>query len=194
MCERVNRFLVDLLGRRSRRIPILYRWNTSSAPCKGDTVENVVDVFINILLYSEICLEMTHLAIYPFGISNGHGLSIPFTWLTCRELETVKWIHCKRTQLFRCERRHPNKQENFVLQDVIGKLTLSIQHRRELVRDFVGMCLVQKNPEISAALHYALLLAVHKMIHSKVQVDAFIIGILRLLNGLCTFDQVLCVI
>lgn len=190
MCEKVNCFITNLLGRRSRRIPILYRWNTVSQPCKGDTLESVVETLINTLLYGEICLEMTHAALYPFGMSKGHGLSIPFTWFTRQELETIKWIHCKRTELFKCERRHLNDKNNFVLTQFMGKLTLSIEHRRELVRDFTGMCLVQKSPE---RFHYAIMLALHKMIHGNC-VDQFIVGILRLLDGNCRFDQVLCII
>jgi hypothetical protein len=189
----VRRLLLGLLGKRRRRIPILYRWNLHSAPCKGTSLEEVVANFVYTLLYEPLTLEMTHEALYPWGHVRG-GLSIPFSWLNSAELQSVREMHRDRLGLFRTEKRLPKDASQFLLSNYMHPLSLSEQHRRELVRDFVGLCWIQKDEKIRNALCYAILKALHGNLHAvSMPVDQLIVPLIRFMEGNCKFDNILAI-
>jgi hypothetical protein len=172
----------------------LYRWNLFNTPCQGETLEQVIQTVMSTFLYDPLVFEMSHEALYPWGTKQP-GLAIPFGWLSCAELETVKFIHVNRLSLFKRERRLPADPDKFHLSEYMHPLQLCIQHRRELLRDFVGLCMLphKKSPELQVALHYALLLAAQTLCQEQVRgrVDAFLMPLNRYLTGFCEFEHVL---
>lgn len=184
--EQASRFLLRLLERRKRRLPILYAWNMKSAPCNGETLQEVLHAFVSTLLYAPLDWCMTHEALYPWGMHR-QGMGIPYEWLDPKERRTVLAIHQNRDALFRKEEHHPIQQTRFTLRHYMHPLVLSGQHRRELLRDFIGLCSVQQN-EVAKALVYRELLAVVQNLivaPKNGRVDPFLMPIMRHLHGWC---------
>lgn len=198
----VNRLLVALLGKRVRRVAILYRWNMFSNPCERATsIEDVMQVLLTTFLYEPICFELTHEALYPWGC-RFPGLSIPFGWLAAPERQWIKSIHAYRRDLFMSERRLPTDNTKFHLSQCKAPAALCLQHRRELVRDFVGLCTMpvprigldaDKNCKLQASLRFALTVTIHRLIHEPVnnRVDAFLMPLVRYLSNGCAFEHMM---
>lgn len=180
----VEAFLASLLGKRKRRFPILWCWHARQ-PVKGETTTDVVYRFVRLLLFSPLQVEMTRqgLTLWP-GEPN---LMILYSWLTEEELLTIKWLFRNRHTVFRSIRQSDNG--DFELSKCKLQVKLSLQHRRELVRDFLFMSQMQK-PAIAAHLRFALRQAIEQLILEG-KVDDLFGSVMVFLNRGCGLDKVL---
>ena len=180
-----------ILGKRKRRIPILYRWNARQPPIQKKSLEEIFERFIAVIMYEPLDICMTHAALYPFGHVYS-SLAIPYEWMTHYERRQMVQIYHDRASHFKKESKHGALSNQFMLSEVIGQQpTLSIEHRRELFRDFIGMCHVQKDPFKRELVRYALLAAIQQLMHTGPPPDAFFSLVQRYLNGMCDFGSLI---
>ena len=122
------------------------------------------------------------------------GMAIAYEWLTPAERRTVCVIHANRDALFRKDTRTSIHDAHFVLSEYMPPLTLSAQHRRELLRDFIGLCSAQPNAVVRAYVYRTLLGVAQHMVVSGKCVDPFLMPLIRFLYGYCEVDQMLVVV
>lgn len=191
MNEAATELIKQLLTRRKRRTVILYRWHSNATPpCPGNTLTDILQEFFRTILYLPISLSMTRDALYPFGL-NREGLQIPYRWLLPHERKLACQIYQQKNQLFRKHRTF-QQHNGFSLSECIYPIEWKLQHRRELLRDFITICHIQRNPTTWEQLHYALLRTAYYLLHNSQHVcDPFVIPMLRVLFGLCTVEQML---
>jgi len=183
-------FVIQLLGTRKRRFTFLYRWNTRQ-PFVAACLEDVIKQWFKLLLTTPIDLYMTHNEIRLWA--HEPGLSIPFAWLLQHERDILKWMFCRRHTLFKSIKR--GKHHTFVMSECKVKPTrkdpwLDVFHRRELVRDFVILCHMQK-PNVTHVLRYTLLKIIQEMMFDTKCMDPILLSIHRVLHNHCGLDMML---
>jgi len=175
----------QLLGKRKRRFAIMYRWNFRQ-PIRGETMTDIVRTLMETLLHKPFSVSITHEGILLWKTEP--GLLIPYKWLLKEEREWVKQLFLQRKHVFQSIRKSENGQ--FEMSNISLQPTLSIFARRELVRDFVLLCHIQK-PARMHALRYAILQAIQQLIVRGNRVDPMLASIMRLLNNQCGVDMLM---
>lgn len=174
----MDNFLFKLLGKRKRRIYILAKWHSSKC-IEGERLEDVMKNFMHCILYNpiEITLYPEYLRIFAIP-----GLHIYYSWLRSDELEFIKEIYLSRKDYF--------KNCNFFVDKAFRfsgcTATFSIQHRRELVRDFVNMYISIKKET------FVLLYVCQQMLLNP-KVDRFIVDLHHALQGRFNIKEILCI-
>lgn len=125
--RQIDILLYSLFCKRSRRQCLILKWHTMR-PVKGNTVKEVFKQFVLILLHNSIQIYMYKDAICFF---KNEELRIPYSWLTVDELEIVKYMFVHRKDIF----IHVD-DVNCVLKYTKCGLSLDMDYRREMVRDF----------------------------------------------------------
>lgn len=186
----VSQLVFQLLGKRRRRTAIVWRWHAVQ-PVKGANMADVIHTFFKVLLYQPIVFQMSQLGIHLWP--DHHGLVIRYEWLTRGERAMAKAMFNERRALF----GHVQFAENgdFMLAKLrqgppaVGAW-LSLEQRRELVRDFVYMCLMQK-PRRAQELRYSMYHAVQRLAVEPVhgRVDPWLASLQRVLDHACLPNQ-----
>jgi hypothetical protein len=167
--------LFRLLGKRKRRLHILSKWHSTKS-IHGDTLKDVIINFIDCILYKpiEIVMYPEYLRIFPID-----GLLIYYTWLTKDELEFIKEVYLNRKDYFKNCNVFMNKAFRFY-----GcTANFKIEHRRELVRDFVNI--VQNN-------EYDLLYACQQLLLNP-KADRFVHELHNAIQGKYDIKNLLCI-
>jgi hypothetical protein len=184
-------FISGLLGKRKRRFSILYKWNVRQ-PVKGDSISNIIKHMFSTLLYQPIDFIMTHEGIKFWP--NHPDLIIPYNWMTSHERQVIKYIFSKRETVFNSKRFSENNQ--FELTGCKLKPPkdgwLNSVYRRELIRDFIILCQMQK-PNRLKELKYGIMKSIQQFIIEPVngKVDPFLMSLNRWLNNHCGVDMIL---
>lgn len=148
--RKLELLLYSLLCKRKRRQFILLKWHTFR-PVKATSIYKVFKDFITILLYAPIRISFSK---DNFSVFLNQALPIHYSWLTADELELVKYIFIHRNQIFlKCD------DKNLTLKNCKHTLTLDVNYRRELIRDFAHF-LTNLNSKLSKGYCYRELLTV----------------------------------
>lgn len=168
----------NLLCKRKRRLELILYWHSDSIPFEAETnLLNIIYRFINIILYDPVQVSMH--ADYFYVLRE---LKIPYALLTAEEREIVKNLFSNRCEYFgSCE----FYVTNYKLTRYRQRLELSMQHRREIVRDFIGL-LFKKHYQC-AVLHVIQRLLIEK------SNDLFLIAVHEVLQGRTKLSELLCV-
>lgn len=189
----IRRFIYKLLGRRKRRFVIMYKWNIRQ-PVKGDSMLDIISRLFTIILHKPISLEMTQDGIMLW--ENEPGLLIPYQWMTQRERHDIVVLHLHRNKIFdqpdsandqefhfkRCKYR-PRK---------LGEW-LSLNSRKEMVRDFVNLCYMQKEGRLSLLRHSLMKWTQNHLVNGKSSTTSLRIceSLNCLTNNQCGVDLIL---
>ena len=178
----LQNFLYSLLGKRKRRLLLLTRWHTTKC-VQGDSTEEVMLNFCKCMLYEPLELSLYKDYLKLFAIP---GLSIPYDWLLPNERQFVLHVFINRYDYFKQE-KHFYLNGNFTLKAIRGELP--VQYRREVVRDFVWMCMSSKHQPVGAILF----LRICQKLMLEHADDCFLLQLHEALQGRCKLKDVLCI-
>ena len=186
MERKINSFLFNLLGKRKRRILILTRWHAQSGDSIIDesspNLQTLVKRFIELILYEPIRIHLFQDYMRLFDKS---GLNIYYNWLFPVEIEFVKEMYMNRLDFFTNRNMYINGTIHFY--GCSGQL--SIENRRELVRDFVFLFYrIQKDTDF---VNY-LFLYVCQQLMTRKNCDVFIKDLHHALQGRFDLRNLLC--
>lgn len=173
-----------MLAKRKRRILILARWHTQQC-VPGTKINEIVQNFFEILLTQPI-----QISLYPeyFRIFPVNGLNIYYSWLFPSERAFIASLFKRRDEAF--AERNFYMNNSFVLRGgVLPKDTFPIEHRRELLRDFVNMFLLKFSKETLSK--YALVYVCQQMM-LKTDVDRFVVELHSALQGRFDLNNLHC--
>jgi len=159
-----------LLCKRERRQQILCRWHTKQ-PLDGSDAVDIIVKFINIILHEPIRFQMTQT-----DISLWRGkLSIPHTWMTTDEKNMVSNLYKKHKTLFKQREKYEANCFKFSRCTIQNKLysIYSLQHRRELIRDFAAICLTIRKKQ-THHFRWLLIQVCQQIMISRSKPDRFI--------------------
>jgi hypothetical protein len=179
----LQNFLYSLLGKRKRRLLILTRWHSTKCVA-GDTTEQVMLNFCKCILYEplELSLHTDHLKLF----ATTQGLRILYDWLLPNERKYVLHVFVNRYDYFKQE-KHFYLNGNFTLKAIRGELPE--HYRREIIRDFVWMCMSSKHQPVGAILFVRIC---QKLLLER-PTDRFVREMHEALQGRCKLKDVLCV-
>jgi hypothetical protein len=179
----LQNFLYSLLGKRKRRLLILTRWHTTQC-VPGETTEEVMCNFCKYLLYEplELCLYKDHFKLFAI-----QGLKIPYDWLLPNERKYILHVFVNRYDYF-TEQKHFYLNGNFTLKAIRGELPL--QYRREIVRDFMWMCMSSKHYPIGRILFLRIC---QRLLREHSPPDRFLLQMHEALQGRCKLQDVMCI-
>lgn len=141
--KKVAHLVYILLCKRVRRGQILAHLHVKQ-PCEaphGGGFVSVAKLFINIVLYHKFALVLKHDSISFF---NGK-LPLMLSWLTPEERSIVNQMYDERVALFKNRKEFQSSLNHFEYSHFALNGArydhFSLIHRRELVRDFLGLCM-----------------------------------------------------
>lgn len=183
----MKNFLYSLFGKRKRRILILARWHAQPKPpieTPQNTLESITQAFITCLLKEPIVLSLykTHIKVF-----NVQGMHIPHEWLFPHEMQYINDLYARRFEV-NFKSRDTFVNGTFALTG-LREAELSIQHRRELVRDFIWMVSSRKADE--HLWKYTLLVVFQQLLLRDR--DPLIVGLHAALQGRANLREILCV-
>jgi hypothetical protein len=183
----LEQFCYNLLCKRKRRILILTRWHLNKN-VNGDTVDEVISNFFNLLLYSPISLSLhsDHIRLF-----NSPNLKIYLNWLDKFEREFIAKLYINRLDVF--EVNEVFKSGLFSCRNCkFNSNTMwPIENRREMLRDFVWLMLQNKSLEHFAK--YLFLAICQKLqLEKKDQTDRFVYELYNALQGREKLENIQC--
>jgi hypothetical protein len=165
---------------------ILCHWHSSaSPPVEGDSFDKVVANFFDAILYLplKVSIHNDHLNLFEKPI-----LPIPYAWLEPHERQTITELVTKRREYFEsCELYTSGA---FSLRKYKKTVEWRIEHRRELLRDFIMICLTKKDFGLYPTNQ--LMLRVSERLLSKTHHDRFIDEVYACVQNKAEYHTILC--
>ena len=159
-----------LLCKRERRQQILCKWHAKQ-PFEGNNGVEIMTKFINIVLHEPVRIQMTHTAL---SLWRGK-LEIPYTWMTVEERSLIVELYKHHEILFTYRQRYEGNCFKFTRCTLNTKLydMYSLQHRRELIRDFAAICITIRKSE-SIWFRWLLIRCCQEIMMSRNRTDRFV--------------------
>lgn len=178
--------IYQLLCKKSRRKMILCHWHSGdNPPVEGNSFDKVVANFFDAILYLplKVSLHNDHLNLFEKPL-----LPIPYAWLESHERQTVTELVTRRKEYFEsCELYTSGA---FSLRRYKKHVEWRIEHRRELLRDFIMICLTKKDFGVYPTNQ--LMLRVSERLLSKPYHDRFIDEVYACVQGKAEYQTILC--
>lgn len=173
-----------MLCKKKRRLHILLRWHCSKCT-EGDDFETVVANFFKIILYTplKIALFTTHIQLFQISTQ----LIIPYSWLNPHEKSLLQEVMINRKEYFGNIQNFVN--DGFLMKDYKKPIDWSIQHRREILRDFVLFCYSKKDIHST----YLFLSVCQKLMLNAKNVDRFVLELHNAIQTGYPISNILCV-
>jgi len=187
MEEDLEFFIFNLLCKRKRRILILTKWHTTFEPEKD--IASTFHKFFKIILYSPIKLTMYQDYFKLFD--NTQDLQIPYKWLLPQEQDFIIKLFKEREQVFGKIEFYVSGTFSLRNCKIQGDNLWSIEHRREILRDFVFLVIKKKDFQHA---HYFLLNMCQKFLaDEKIKPDRFIVELHNVLQNRDKFENLKCI-
>jgi hypothetical protein len=178
--------LYQVLCKKSRRKMILCHWHSADTqPMEGESFDKVVANFFDAILYLplKVSLHHDHINLFEKPI-----LPIQYAWLEDHEKTTIKEMVSKRREYFEsCELYTSG---SFSLRRYKKNVEWRIEHRRELLRDFIMICLTKK--DFGRYKTDQLMLRVSERLLAKPYHDRFIDEVYACVQGKAEYQNMLC--
>jgi hypothetical protein len=181
-----QQLIYKLLCKRKRRAKILLQWHRRQCT-PGKTPFETLHSFFQIVLYGSIHVGLTHEALQLFPDAK-QGMDIPYAWLTPQEQLQICKMFVHRSTLFTKHCFYDSGHCKMYGYKHNGPLysLWSLEHRRELLRDFCF--LVLSIPDKCVCTYYRVLLTqiVQHMMHTPPRgrtVDPFLASLHCVLQG-----------
>lgn len=178
-------FIYRVFSDQKNRIIVIRNWHTRKAKVEYDRLANDFQLFITTILYEPLSFRIFHDHFTLFGSL----LVVRYVWL--KESDFISRLYRHRKEVFINQKEFGNNQfEYHGLKDMKDASLLDFTVRRQIVRDFVWMCMEKREPFIVLELISAIQSIISLVPNGKS--DVFLGALHQALQGQCLLKEVVC--
>jgi len=184
-CAEIIAFIYRVFSDQKNRMILIRHWHTRKAKVEYERLANDFQLFISTILYEPLCFRIFHDHFTLFGST----LIVRYTWL--KESAFISRLLKHRKEVFLNHKDFDNNQfEYHGLKEMKDSALLDFIARRQIVRDFVWMCVEKREPYIVLELISAIQSILTLVPNGKS--DVFLGALHQALQGQCLLKEVVC--